>query len=83
MKNMTLEQMAKACSGTLFAGEYDKEQTAAGVVIDSRQVRPGYVFVAIPGERVDGHDFIPQVFAQGAFAVISEKELEAPEGVTT
>ena len=77
---MTLEQMAKACSGTLFAGEYDKEQTAAGVVIDSRQVRPGYVFVAIPGERVDGHDFIPQVFAQGAFAVISEKELEAPAG---
>ena len=80
MKNMTLEQMAKACSGTLFAGEHDQEQTAAGVVIDSRQVRPGYVFVAIPGERVDGHDFSPQVFAQGAFAVISEKELEAPAG---
>lgn len=80
MKNMTLEQMATACNGTLIAKAYEKDQTAAGIVIDSRQVQTGYVFVAISGARVDGHDFIPQVFAQGAFAVISEKELEAPAG---
>lgn len=36
--------------------------------------------MAIPGERVDGHDFIPSVFEKGALAVLSEKELENPAG---
>ena len=40
-------------------------------VIDSRQVIPGSVFVAIPGEKVDGHDFIGEAFRRGAsFALI-------------
>lgn len=36
------------------------------VVIDSRRVTPGSVFVALPGERVDGHDFLGQAAARGA-----------------
>lgn len=36
--------------------------------------------MAIPGERVDGHDFIPSVFEKGALAVLSEKELANPAG---
>jgi UDP-N-acetylmuramoyl-tripeptide--D-alanyl-D-alanine ligase len=41
------------------------------VVIDSRQVIPGCMFIAIKGEHVDGHDFIADVFRQGAsFALI-------------
>src|SRR5215210_2826575 len=40
-------------------------------VIDSRQVIPGSLFVAIPGEKVDGHDFIEEAFRRGAsFALI-------------
>ena len=40
-------------------------------VIDSRQVIPGSLFVAIPGEKVDGHDFIGEAFRRGAsFALI-------------
>jgi UDP-N-acetylmuramoyl-tripeptide--D-alanyl-D-alanine ligase len=40
-------------------------------VIDSRQVIPGSLFVAIPGENVDGHDFIEEAFRRGAsFALI-------------
>ena len=40
-------------------------------VIDSRQVIPGSLFVAIPGEKVDGHDFIVEAFRRGAsFALI-------------
>ncbi|HEX9385800.1 MAG TPA: Mur ligase domain-containing protein, partial [Anaerolineales bacterium] len=40
-------------------------------VIDSRQVIPGSLFVAIPGENVDGHDFIGEAFRRGAsFALI-------------
>ena len=34
--------------------------------VDSRQVIPGSLFVAIPGERVDGHDFIGDAFQRGA-----------------
>ena len=47
---------------------------AAGIVLDSRKVCPGYVFVATAGERADGHTFIPEVFEKGAIGVICEKE---------
>lgn len=44
------------------------------VVIDSRKVRGGEVFVALGGERTDGHRYIDEVFAQGAsWAVVSEE----------
>src|SRR5687768_8077172 len=40
-------------------------------VIDSRQVIPGSLFVAIPGEKLDGHDFLEEAFRRGAsFALI-------------
>src|ERR1043166_640846 len=40
-------------------------------VIDSRQIIPGSMFVAIPGEKVDGHDFLEEAFRRGAsFALI-------------
>ncbi len=43
--------------------------------IDSRQVIPGGLFIAIPGKRVDGHDFIPQAFARGALAALVQREV--------
>jgi UDP-N-acetylmuramoyl-L-alanyl-D-glutamate--2,6-diaminopimelate ligase len=51
---------------------------AAGVVItsiayDSRRVRPGSLFVALRGEKSDGHDFIDQAVNAGATAVVVEK----------
>ena len=42
-----------------------------GVVVDSRQVEEGFLFVALPGQRVDGHDFIAQALERGAAAVMS------------
>jgi UDP-N-acetylmuramoyl-tripeptide--D-alanyl-D-alanine ligase len=49
--------------------------------IDSRQVIPGGMFVALPGERVDGHDFVSEAFRRGAsFALI---EHEVPGNFTT
>ena len=84
MKGMTLERMAQACNARLCGTSIDQrmaEQTAAGIVTDSRQVKADFVFVALPGERVDGHDFIPQVFAAGALAVVCEREPEQAAGV--
>jgi UDP-N-acetylmuramoyl-L-alanyl-D-glutamate--2,6-diaminopimelate ligase len=44
--------------------------TLVGVTADSRAVRPGWAFVAIPGTKVDGHTFIPQALAQGASVLV-------------
>ena len=73
MKNMTLENIAAACGGEIYCMREElAQETAKGIVIDSRQIEPGYIFVATKGERVDGHQFIPDVFAKGAMAVICE-----------
>ena len=45
--------------------------------IDSRLVIPGSLFVAIPGEKADGHDFIAEAFARGASFALTQKELPA------
>lgn len=48
------------------------------VVSDSREVGSGDLFVAIPGERVDGHDFVTAAAAAGAGAAIVERPVESP-----
>ncbi len=49
------------------------EPTIASVVIDSRLVRPGSLFIAFSGENVDGHDFVPEAFQKGAVAALVER----------
>src|SRR6188474_3518405 len=44
-------------------------------VIDSRQVIPGSLFVAIPGENADGHDFIEEAFRRGASFALIQREV--------
>jgi UDP-N-acetylmuramoyl-tripeptide--D-alanyl-D-alanine ligase len=46
-------------------------------VIDSRQVIPGSLFVAIPGETVDGHNFIEEAFRRGASFALTQKDLSS------
>lgn len=50
-----------------------------GVVLDSRKIEKGYVFVATPGEKVDGNKFVGQVLENGAKLVITEKTPEEVE----
>ncbi len=45
--------------------------------VDSRQVIPGSLFVAIPGEKVDGHDFIADAFRRGASFALIQKDVPA------
>ena len=80
MQNLTLENIAKACGGSYVGAPEQMQDIITGAVTDSREVMPGYLFIPIKGERVDGHDFIPQVFEKGALAVLSEKVLENPAG---
>ncbi len=76
MVGMTLENIAKACNGKYLGEDAKKERLVSGVAIDSRRVGRDYLFVPIVGERVDGHDFISQVFEKGALCTLSEKELD-------
>lgn len=52
------------------------------LVNDSRKVTEGSVFVCISGAVSDGHDYVEQVVEKGAKAIIVEKPVDAPEGVT-
>ncbi len=75
MKNLTLENLARVCDGQYCGGLDQQKREVESIVSDSRQVQPGALFVAIPGERVDGHAFIEDVIAKGAMAVLAERDL--------
>ncbi|MDX3232088.1 UDP-N-acetylmuramoyl-tripeptide--D-alanyl-D-alanine ligase [Streptomyces sp. ME19-01-6] len=54
----------------------DADRKVTGpVVIDSREVRPGGLFAALPGEHVDGHDFAPGAALAGAVAVLAARPI--------
>lgn len=71
---MNLKTIAKACKGKLHCEESIGTREIEGVVLDSRQVEKDYLFIATRGERVDGHQFIRQVFEKGALCVVCEQE---------
>ncbi|MGN0132136.1 MAG: UDP-N-acetylmuramoyl-tripeptide--D-alanyl-D-alanine ligase [Lachnospiraceae bacterium] len=80
MKKMTCGEIAKACNGTFYGTEREKERVIAGIALDSRKIEKDWVFVATVGEKVDGHSFIPQVFEKQAACVVCEKMPEQPTG---
>lgn len=77
---MLLKQLIEDMDYEVLAGRVDTEVTT--LVYDSRKVEKGSVFVCISGSVRDAHDFIPDVVAKGAAAVIVEKNVELQEGVT-
>ena len=66
---MKLEELLKGCSTRAVIGNLGIE--ILGLAYDSRQVRPGYVFFAIRGTRLDGNQFVPKAIAKGAAAIVS------------
>lgn len=91
MMPMTIGQIAEAVHGRLVlpasgnqtgdaasAQGKGSEPIARYVVSDSRQVRPGSVFVAIVGDRVDGHDFVTKAIESGAVAALVQHPVDAP-----
>jgi len=71
---LTLKEISVAVNATIINVDSNLKVTGK-VVIDSRKVSQGDLFVAINGEKVDGHDFCNQAIKQGAVAVLSSKEL--------
>ncbi len=60
----------------------DNNKRIDSVEHDSRKVKAGTLFACIPGAHVDGHTFIGQAAASGAAAVLVEREVEVPAGLT-
>lgn len=80
MKDFSIRQFADACGGIWHGPEELLDQLIEGVVIDSRQVKKGDLFVAVKGEKVDGHRFIPDVYQKGALCALSQQKLNDPAG---
>ncbi|MCI9616837.1 MAG: UDP-N-acetylmuramoyl-tripeptide--D-alanyl-D-alanine ligase [Eubacterium sp.] len=80
LKNMTLENITKACNGEYFGDESLKSECITGAEKDSRLIEDGFMYIPFVGARVDGHDFINQVFDKGALCTLSEKELTDAKG---
>jgi UDP-N-acetylmuramoyl-L-alanyl-D-glutamate--2,6-diaminopimelate ligase len=61
----------------LLDGHYgDTDVTISGVQFDSRKVNSGHLFLAVPGEKYDGRQFIEQAVANGAAAIVAEPPVE-------
>ena len=54
------------------------ERRPTKVVVDSRQVEPGGVFFAFPGERADGHDYVGDALERGAAMAVVQRRVEVP-----
>ena len=83
MMDLRLGEIAAACGGKLvLRGGTASDTCVSSVVIDSRQVTEGGVFLAVIGERVDGHKFISSVFGKGAVLAVTMKTPEQAEADT-
>ena len=71
MEARSLRFVAEASAGELLSGS--PEELVRRVCTDSRLVRSGDVFFAVPGERFDGHEFIEEAAQKGAAAIVGER----------
>ncbi|HEY5668857.1 MAG TPA: UDP-N-acetylmuramoyl-tripeptide--D-alanyl-D-alanine ligase [Anaerolineales bacterium] len=69
---LTLADVLEALTGMRPAGG---QQIVTDASIDSRQSIPGSMFIALPGERVDGHEFVGAAFERGAHLALIERDL--------
>jgi UDP-N-acetylmuramoyl-tripeptide--D-alanyl-D-alanine ligase len=73
MNPLSFSQLAEWSGGSLTHGQ--KERMVTRVTTDSRTIRPGDLFVALVGDRFDGHNFLDDAFRQGAVAAMVSREL--------
>lgn len=85
MMPMTIEEVAQAVSGRIVAPSgyvVPDGAVATSTYSDSRQIKSGSIFVAIAGERVDGHDFVAGLGARGAVAALVERVVNGVDDIT-
>nr|WP_166641265.1 UDP-N-acetylmuramoyl-tripeptide--D-alanyl-D-alanine ligase [Amycolatopsis sp. SID8362] len=72
-----MAEIADVVGGRLHRAEPGTQVTGS-VEFDTRKLTPGGLFVALPGEKVDGHDFAAQAVEAGAVAVLAAREVDGP-----
>ena len=78
---LTVADVLAATDGAVHPATLDPALAVTGpVVVDSRQVRPGAMFVALPGEHADGHEYAAAAIAAGAAVVLAARPLTGPGG---
>lgn len=77
-KIMTLKQLADACRGQLSG--CDGNIPVADVVTDSRKISEGSVFIALHGEKFDGHNFVSQSYGMGAVCCVVNTDFKNTDG---
>ena len=72
---LTMAELAQICGGLLccIGGESDRNLPFRSVCTDSREAAEGTLFVALGGERVDGHDYIGAAVSSGNACVLCER----------
>ncbi|AJT67700.1 UDP-N-acetylmuramoyl-tripeptide--D-alanyl-D-alanine ligase [Streptomyces chattanoogensis] len=78
MISLSLAEIARITGGQMHDIPDAGAAVTGSVVMDSRQVRPGGLFVAFAGERADGHDFAAGAVADGAVAVLAARPVGVP-----
>lgn len=75
---LDLTTVAEITGGVLAGGAGTAAAPVTSVTSDSRAVTSGGLFVALPGERVDGHDFVEAAAAAGAVAALTTRAVDVP-----
>lgn len=76
MKGLDIHGIINCTQGKFYGDTQILSEEVVSITTDSRQVENGSLFIAIKGERVDGHDYVQQAFEKGAIAVITERQIE-------
>ncbi|MFT5239657.1 MAG: UDP-N-acetylmuramoyl-tripeptide--D-alanyl-D-alanine ligase [Candidatus Promineifilaceae bacterium] len=79
MGKMLSEKLAEWCSGEW---DGDRPMSIIGATMDSRTLKPGELFFALPGVNVDGHDFVGKAFEAGASAAVVRAGYTRPAGLS-
>lgn len=77
---MLLRDLVKGLNPVEIKGDLNVE--ISGIAYDSRKVKNSSMFVCIDGTKVDGHEFIHNAIENGAIALLVQKEVEVPEGIS-
>ena len=70
-EKININEVVSAAKGRLVRG--DKDISVSAVSIDTRTIKEGELFVAIKGDRFDGHDFVLQAFEMGACGAVIDR----------
>src|SRR5213595_3376056 len=77
---MQLKVLARAIAPHRVIGSLDRE--VESIAYDSRRVQGNTLFVAIRGEKSDGHQFVDQAIEQGASVIVAEREISSPRATS-